>query len=200
MWRPLRMVLMAVMKQHVSTKGLGFQGLRAFCNSTRRGDFFRWSKTSPKRGVSSCFVTFWTGVLTGLTLASLELYSSLWWFSALGLGEVKKNEEKPRIQQRFFFSLYIEDIEKKSTFQRLRKMCLFVGGSIYIEFVGNKTYYWGACRGRYQLGNVSPKHASSVGPTQKWMGFQRGKPKHQQRWVLGLGIQDQSPSDLSYNK
>ena len=179
MWRPLRMVLMAVMKQHVSTKGLGFQELSFFLG------FFTLVKNFPKTWGFFMFCHLldrsfdWVDSCMFRTILEsvMVLRTRSWWG--------KKNEEKPRIQQRFFSFVHWGHWEKVNL-QRLRKMCLFWGGSIYIEFVGNKTYYWGASRGRYQLGNVSPKHASSVRDSEV-DGLQKGEAKTPAEVGFGFG-------------
>ena len=111
----------------------------------------------------------------------------------------KKNEEKPRIQQRFFSFVHWGHWEKVNL-QRLRKMCLFLGGRFTLNLWETKHITEVPAGVDTSWGMYRQSMPAPFGPTQKWMGFQRGKPKHQQRWVLGLGIQDQSPSDLSYNR
>lgn len=187
MWRPLRMVLMAVMKQHVSTKGLGFQELSFFLgfftlvkNFRKTWGFFMFCHLLDRSfdWVDSC-------MFRSILKSVMVLRTHSWW--------AKKNEEKPRIQQRFFSFVPWGHWEKSQPSTPPEDVPFFGGVKIYIEFVGNKTYYWGASRGRYQLGNVSPKHASSVRPTQ-WLscgwkcdGLPKGEPETPAEVGFGLG-------------
>ncbi len=120
-WRRLQMVLMAVMKQHVSTKGLGFQELVTVI-------FF--NNSSPSLGA---FLDVWDKNLLWKTVISSDVWSlcgvwSFWlgWLacdgifyvisvdgsSALCLGQPKKWETP---HPTFFLLLYLKDIEKKPT-------------------------------------------------------------------------------------
>lgn len=200
MWRPLRMVLMAVMKQHVSTKGLGFQELSFFLgfftlvkNFRKTWGFFMFCHLLDRSfdWVDSC-------MFRSILKSVMVLRTHSWW--------AKKNEEKPRIQQRFFFLCTLRTLREKSTFNASGRCAIFWGGQNLHWICGKQNILLRCQQGSIPVGECIAKACqlrSADSVVELWVEVRwasKGGTRNTSRSGFWLGVQDQSPSDLSYNK